>query len=139
MSEQFLEELRLICFAIVVESIDNLYYKEANSNNTDSVEKMVSTIGNTLQHRIGRYLYGIKCSGNLVEMLLEYYEEGVLNVDQLDAEYKLFLNSGGKSNYYKSDEEIKESIAHLREEMIEGKESGRIKSIADSYVFGVIF
>ena len=31
MSEQFLEELRLICFAIVVESIDNLYYKEANS------------------------------------------------------------------------------------------------------------
>ena len=96
MSEQFLEELRLICFAIVVESIDNLYYKEANSNNTDSVEKMVSTIGNTLQHRIGRYLYGIKCSGNLVEMLLEYYEEGVLNVDQLDAEYKLFLNSGGK-------------------------------------------
>ena len=104
MSEQFLEELRLICFAIVVESIDNLYYKEANSNNTDSVEKMVSTIGNTLQHRIGRYLYEIKCSGNLVEMLLEYYEEGVLNVDQLDAEYKLFLNSGGKSNYYKSDE-----------------------------------
>ena len=80
------------------ESIDNLYYKEANSNNTDSVEKMVSTIGNTQQHRIGRYLYEIKCSGNLVEMLLEYYEEGVLNVDQLDAEYKLFLNSGGKSN-----------------------------------------
>lgn len=65
MSEQFLEELRLICFAIVVESIDNLYYKEANSNNTDSVEKMVSTIGNTLQHRIGRYLYEIKRSGNL--------------------------------------------------------------------------
>ena len=134
MSEQFLEELRLICFAIVVESIDNLYYKEANSNNTDSVEKMVSTIGNTLQHRIGRYLYGIKCSGNLVEMLLEYYEEGVLNVDQLDAEYKLFLNSGGKSNYYKSDEEIRRVLPTLREEMIEAKNLAELNQFADSYV-----
>ena len=26
MSEQFKEELRLICFAVVVESIENLYY-----------------------------------------------------------------------------------------------------------------
>ena len=134
MSEQFLEELRLICFAIVVESIDNLYYKEANSNNTDSVEKMVSTIVNTLQHRIGRYLYGIKCSGNLVEMLLEYYEEGVLNVDQLDAEYKLFLNSGGKSNYYKSDEEIRRVLPTLREEMIEAKSLAELNQFADSYV-----
>ena len=48
-------------------------------------------------------------------MLLEYYEEGVLNVDQLDAEYKLFLNSGGKSNYYKSDEEIRRVLPTLRE------------------------
>lgn len=134
MSEQFLEELRLICFAIVVESIDNLYYKEANSNNTDSVEKMVSTIGNTLQHRIGRYLYGIKCSGNLVEKLLEYYEEGVLNVDQLDAEYKLFLNSGGKSNYYKSDEEIRRVLPTLREEMIEAKNLAELNQFADLYV-----
>ena len=41
MSEQFKEELRLICFAVVVESIENLYYKEIDSDNTntDSVKK----------------------------------------------------------------------------------------------------
>ena len=50
MSEQFKEELRLICFAVVVESIENLYYKEIDSDNTDSVEKMTNTIGNMLQH-----------------------------------------------------------------------------------------
>ena len=93
MSEQFKEELRLICFAVVVESIENLYYQEIDSDNTDSVEKMTNTIGNMLQHRIGRYLYGIKCSTNLVEMILKYYEEGVLNEEQLEAEYKLFLIS----------------------------------------------
>ena len=50
MSEQFKEELRLICFAVVVESIENLYYKEIDSDNTDSVEKITNTIGN----KIGR-------------------------------------------------------------------------------------
>ena len=64
MSEQFKEELRLICFAVVVESIENLYYKEIDSDNSDSVEKMANTIGNMPLHRIGRYLYGIKCSTN---------------------------------------------------------------------------
>lgn len=56
--------------------VENLYYKEIDSDNTDSVEKMTNTIGNMLQHTIGRYLYGIKCSTNLVEMILKYYEEG---------------------------------------------------------------
>lgn len=72
-SEQFIEELRLICFAVVVESIENLYYK-INPDSTDHTEEMANTIENILQHRIGRYLYGIKCSRNLVEMILKYYE-----------------------------------------------------------------
>ena len=136
MSEQFKEELRLICFAVVVESIENLYYKEIDSDNTntDSVEKMTNTIGNMLQHRIGRYLYGIKCSTNLVEMILKYYEEGVLNEEQLEAEYKLFLNSGGKSNYYKSDEEIRSVLPILREKMLEAKSLAELNEFADAYV-----
>ena len=44
--EPFLDEVRLICFAVVVESTDNLYYKEADSNATDSMRKTVSDIGN---------------------------------------------------------------------------------------------
>ena len=136
MSEQFKEELRLICFAVVVESIENLYYKEIDydNTNTDSVEKMTNTIGNMLQHRIGRYLYGIKCSTNLVEMILKYYEEGVLNEEQLEAEYKLFLNSGDKSNYYKSDEEIRSVLPILREKMLEAKSLAELNEFADAYV-----
>jgi cellulose biosynthesis protein BcsQ len=134
MSEQFKEELRLICFAVVVESIENLYYKEIDSDNSDSVEKMANTIGNMPQHRIGRYLYGIKCSTNLVEMILKYYEEGVLNEEQLEAEYKLFLNSGDKPNYYKSDEEIRLVLPILREKMLEAKSLAELNEFADAYV-----
>ena len=72
--DEFLEELRLICYAIVVESTHNLYYKEDDPNNTDSVKKMVSSIENTLEHRIGKYLYGTKSSNNLTGMLLRYYQ-----------------------------------------------------------------
>ena len=39
MGEQFVEKLRLICFAIVVESIDKLYYKEVDPNIKDEVQK----------------------------------------------------------------------------------------------------
>ena len=134
MSEQFKEELRLICFAVVVESIENLYYKEIDSDNSDSVEKMANTIGNMPLHRIGRYLYGIKCSTNLVEMILKYYEEGVLNEEQLEAEYKLFLNSGDKPNYYKSDEEIRLVLPILREKMLEAKSLAELNEFADAYV-----
>ncbi len=114
-SEQFIEELRLICFAVVVESIENLYYKEINPDSTDHTEEMANTIENILQHRIGRYLYGIKCSRNLVEMILKYYEEGILNEEQLEAEYSLFLKAGDKANYYKSDAGIRIVLPTLRE------------------------
>lgn len=133
-SEQFIEELRLICFAVVVESIENLYYKEINPDSTDHTEEMANTIENILQHRIGRYLYGIKCSRNLVEMILKYYEEGILNEEQLEAEYSLFLKAGDKANYYKSDAEIRIVLPTLREEMLGAKNLAELNQFADSYI-----
>ena len=67
-------------------------------------------------------------------MILKYYEEGVLNEEQLEAEYKLFLNSGDKSNYYKSDEEIRSVLPILREKMLEAKSLAELNEFADAYV-----
>ncbi len=36
--------------------------------------------------------------------------------EQLEAEYKLFLNSGDKPNYYKSDEEIRSLYLYFKRE-----------------------
>lgn len=117
--EPFLDEVRLICFAVVVESTDKLYYKEADSNATDSMRKTVSDIGNMLEHRLERYLFGIKCRNNLAKIVLSYYEDGVINKEQLNVEYEMFLKSGDKANYYKSDEEIKRLLPDLRKDMTE--------------------
>lgn len=132
--DEFLEELRLICYAIVVESIHNLYYKEDDPNNTDSVKKMVSSIENTLEHRIGKYLYGTKSSNNLTGMLLRYYQEGTLDKEQLEAEYRLFLKSGDKPNYYKTDAEIKVMLPDLKKGLLQAKNIVELNEFADSYM-----
>ena len=132
--DEFLEELRLICYAIVVESTHNLYYKEDDPNNTDSVKKMVSSIENTLEHRIGKYLYGTKSSNNLTGMLLRYYQEGTLDKEQLEAEYRLFLKSGDKPNYYKTDAEIKVMLPDLKKGLLQAKNIVELNEFADSYM-----
>lgn len=132
--EQFLDEVRLICFAVVVESTDKLYYKEANPDDTDSMHKTVSDIGNMLEHRLEKYLYGIKCRNNLAKIVLSYYEDGVIDKEQLNVEYEVFLKSGDKANYYKSDEEIKRLLPDLRKDMTESSTIIELNQFADSYI-----
>lgn len=132
--EQFLDEVRLICFAVVVESTDKLYYKEVNPDDTDSMHKTVSDIGNMLEHRLEKYLYGIKCRNNLAKIVLSYYEDGVINKEQLNVEYEVFLKSGDKANYYKSDEEIKRLLPDLRKDMTESSTIIELNQFADSYI-----
>lgn len=132
--EQFLDEVWLICFAVVVESTDKLYYKEANPDDTDSMHKTVSDIGNMLEHRLEKYLYGIKCRNNLAKIVLSYYEDGVINKEQLNVEYEVFLKSGDKANYYKSDEEIKRLLPDLRKDMTESSTIIELNQFVDSYI-----
>ena len=117
-NEDFFNELRWICFAIVVESTENLYYKNIDSNNTDSIQNTLQSFENKLDHRIDKYLYGIKCSKGLTGMLLNYYQQGDLDEEQLRNEYKIFLRSGDKPNYYKTDSEIRAVLPNLRKQII---------------------
>ena len=117
-SEQFMNEIRLICFAIVVESIDKLYYKEPDEEEQDAIKKSLAAIQNELEHRIMRYLTSVK-SNSLVAMLFKYYKnEEMLVFDDLKTEYELFLQAGCKPNYYKSDEEIKRVLPELYKKII---------------------
>ncbi len=133
-NEQFYDELQLLCFAIVVESIERLFYKEPDLEETDSVKKMANELSNTLERRIQAYLYGIKCSNAFVEMLLRYYQEGELDKDKVDAEYKLFLKSGDKPNYYKTDDEIRRLLPELRRNMMEAENVIELNQFADAYI-----
>ena len=54
-------------------------------------------------------------------MLLRYYQEGTLDKEQLEAEYRLFLKSGDKPNYYKTDAEIKVMLPDLKKGLLQAK------------------
>lgn len=135
MSEQFLDEIRLICFAIVVEDTDKLYYREPDENESDPMKKSSLVLNNRLEHRIINYLSGIKSSRNLVTMILQYYKnEIMINEDGLNAEYKIFSQAGQKSNYYKTDEEIRKILPDLRKEMNNAHNLAELNKFADEYV-----
>ena len=67
-------------------------------------------------------------------MLLNYYQQGDLDEEQLRNEYKIFLRSGDKPNYYKTDSEIRAVLPNLRSQMLETNNIATLNEIADSYI-----
>lgn len=134
-NERFINEIRLICFAIVVESTDELFVKKPEEVANDPLKHNLLDIYNAIEHRIVNYLREIMSSRNLMEMLLHYYQNiADINMDELNAEYKLFLEAGRKKNYYRTDKEIKEILPNLRDRMNMAENLAELNKFADEYI-----
>lgn len=132
-NQQFKDEIRLICFAIVVESTDNLYYKE-NDNEDDSNKKIFNELHNELLYRILLYLQEVRSSRNLVNILLEYYNNQiVLSTSDIMLEYKIFLQAGNKPNYFKTDDEIRRILPKIEDDIVKATTIGELNRNADEY------
>lgn len=133
--ERFVDEIRWICFAIVVESTDNLYYKDPNEAKDDGERTYITAVSNHLEHRILNYIHGIKSSRNLMEMMLKYYQNKIsINIAELNAEYKIYLQAGSKPNFYRSDDEMKKILPNLKWEMNQAKNLIELNKFADEYM-----
>ena len=132
-NQQFKDEIRLICFAIVVESTDNLYYKQ-NDNEDDSNKKIFNELHNELLYRILLYLQEVRSSRNLVNILLEYYNNQiVLSTSDIMLEYKIFLQAGNKPNYFKTDDEIRRILPKIEDDIVKATTIGELNTNADEY------
>lgn len=132
-NQQFKDEIRLICFAIVVESTDNLYYKQ-NDNEDDSNKKIFNELHNELLYRILLYLQEVRSSRNLVNILLEYYNNQiVLSTSDIMLEYKIFLQAGNKPNYFKTDDEIRRILPKIEDDIAKATTIGELNRNADEY------
>lgn len=132
-NDEFYDEIRLACYAIVVETIDNLYYGE--NEQTSNMSEIFREIRNKLEQRIKiYYLRGIKISNNMIDMLLKYHENEIdITAAEIDAEYQIFMHAGEKANYYKSDNEIKQLLPSLSEKIIQETNIAKILRYADEY------
>lgn len=133
--EEFYDEIRLACYAIVVESIDNLYYREPDKSQTDAMMKVMQESSNRLGMRIiNYYLRGTRISNNMVEMLQKYYENKIeIITEEIDTEYQIFIHAGEKANYYKSDEELKRVLPNLANKIRQETSIGKVLRYADEY------
>lgn len=132
-NQQFKDEIRLICFAIVVESTDNLYYKQ-NDNEDASNKKIFNELHNELLYRILLYLQEVRSSRNLVNILLEYYNNQiVLSTSDIMLEYKIFLQAGNKPNYFKTDDEIRRILPKIEDDIVKATTIGELNRNADEY------
>ncbi len=134
--DEFYDEIRLACFGIVVESIDNIYYKESDNKQTNSAEQTVQHMSNMLESRIkNHYLRGTRISRNMVEMLKKYYQSEIeLFDDAIEAEYQIFVQAGEKANFFKSDEELKRVLPNLAENIRKEENISKLLRYADEYI-----
>lgn len=123
--EMFMNEVRLICFAIVIEDTDKLYYKPLTEEETKSeFDKTVRTLQNYFESRVKQYLLGIKSSDALINELYSYYEsKRPLTEEDLKVQHKLFVEVGIKPNFYKTDDEIAEYLKSWKEKLTDAKTS----------------
>lgn len=135
-NDYFMQEVRLICFAVVVESIDKLYYKEVDDDETNKEQDIFQNLDNELEHRIMNYLTCIKSGRGLVTLLLRYFKnEADLDENKLKVEYEMFLKSGNKPNYYKTDVEIKETLLIWKEQISKVNDLVELNCLVDEYVW----
>lgn len=133
--DEFYDEIRLACYAIVVETIDNLYYEEPHNKQTGDRYEIFREISNRLEHRIiTHYLQGIRISNNMIDMLQKYYENEIdITADKIDTEYQIFIHAGEKANYFKSDNEIKQLLPNLADKIKQETNIAKILRYADEY------
>ena len=117
--EMFMNEVRLICFAIVIEDTDKLYYKPLTEEETKSeFDKTVRTLQNYFESRVKQYLLGIKSSDALINELYSYYEsKRPLTEEDLKVQHKLFVEVGIKTSVYKGYKQDKIEMRGDRAEM----------------------
>lgn len=134
-NEVFQEEIRLVCYAIVVEDTDALYYSKNNSQNNDAVSKIMVETSNRFDNRLLNYLREIKSSKSLIDLIYRYYiNQANIQKEELEVQFKLFSKAGKKPNFYKTDEEISEVLDEWKNELENISTIGALNHIVDEYV-----
>lgn len=132
-NEEYLEYIRLMCFSIVVESIDHIYknapLEEKENDNNDFYKHLLEQD----DMRIMLKYISSSISGwgdeNLLRSLKEYFDSGEeINADIVLARYNVYLQSGEKHNFYKSQPEIEQMISQLTAD-ISSNEMGDIQML----------
>lgn len=135
-NEQFMNEVKMLCFAVVVEDVDKLYYKNDSieKENTNSrYRKDGHILSNHLNVRLANYVC-LQSSGALLDDIYNYFKSSkMLSEETLQKHYQKFKEAGDKANYYKTDEEIETYIQSWKAKLHEASNSVELTQLAGEY------
>lgn len=136
----FCEEIKYACFGIVVEDIEKLYYKKVQIKEEDtSMEKIMKynqEIANKLVNRVMKnYLQFKRVSKEMVTMLILFYKEAKpLQKEEIEIQKKIFQRTGEKSNFYKTEKELRETLSQLKNDIENANEIGEVIRLGEEYI-----
>ena len=139
--EKFIDEIRQICFAVVVEDTDKLYYRELPefseqdvSNPQKRVTRILAESENKIESRLGQYTQKLKSGEALVKCIYKYYKnEKILTKEEMEIHYKIYRKAGDIPNNYKSEKEMRQYISVWKTEFDEAKGSTELTFLAGEY------
>lgn len=132
--EDFWDEIKLVCYAIVVEDIERLYYRERSNKEDDS--HVFIRVSNKFDVRFRHYISNIRITDGLCNMIKEYYlKNEMIDKKILEIQYKLFLKAGNKSNLYRSEEEINQYLMECQTEIDASEDWRELNQLANEYVY----
>lgn len=139
--DKFISEIRQMCFAIVVEDTDKLYYEtlpefseQDAADNQKRLARVLAELGNEMKSRLRQYTWDLKSGKALVERIYKYYEnEKVLTKEEIGVYYRQYLKVGTAPNNYKSEEEIRRYIEGWKTEIDEANESTELTFLVGEY------
>ena len=134
--ERFMNEVKLLCFAVVVEDVDKLYYKNDSiekENANSRYRKDGHVLSDDLNVRLANYGY-LQSSGALLDDIYNYFKSSkMLSEETLQKHYQKFKEAGNKPNYYKTDEEIEAYIQSWKVKLSEASNSVELTRFAGDY------
>lgn len=135
-NDQFLDEIRLMCFAIVVEATDNLYYQELSEEERKGKDAVFKLLQNEMEHRLQNYLRSTRNGNRLLKMLLLYYQnEYTITKEDINIEFDMFMEAGRKPVFYKTDAEVEQIIPVLFEKLKKAQSLNELNKYADECVY----
>lgn len=142
--KRFLDEIRQICFAVVIEDTDKLYYTKPQNRDNSSKENRIQNIleeqGNKIESRIANYTQHLKSSRDLITIIYGYYKNQIaLTEEEIKIQYNLYQSAGEKANYYKSDEELKRYLDGWKNELENISGSYVLTKTAGEYDYWFVF
>ena len=133
-NDQFLNEIRLICFSIVIEDTDKLYYRKQNEQKEETTGNSAGVwirLENELDARLKKYLRGVKCRETFVSNILAYYtNQRILTIEDIQSGYQIYLKAGDTPDYFKSEDAIRMSLKDWKERLENTKNSRELTTLA---------